>query len=88
MLMIGPAIGYIIIGSGLFRFRKQLNLKPEPIAEWIGFAFWWGGWIALLWACFSWLFSFPEPLNWLGLVFAMFWVGVRALKVCSMVSPQ
>ncbi|SEB27726.1 hypothetical protein SAMN03159332_6404 [Paenibacillus sp. 276b] len=83
MLGLGPAIGYIVIGSALYRFRKRLGLVPHADGEWIGFSFYWGGWFALLWSILSWVLEFPAPLSWLGIVAAIYWCSFRGLKVAN-----
>lgn len=80
-MFIGPAIAYLILGSALYRFRSALRLQPEPMAEFIGFAFWWGGWIALCWTSIAMLLKWPEPLEALGVVLAVLWAGSRGIKI-------
>jgi apolipoprotein N-acyltransferase len=83
--MWGAAIGYIILGAAQYKFRKQLRMNPSKQAETIGFAFWWGGWIALLWWIVITLTGLPNSLKMIGLVLMTFWVGIRALITVSQI---
>lgn len=82
-MFFGPAIGYIILGSALYKFRKHLGMKPEPYGQWIGFSFWWGGWFALFWAAMASILQFQPFLHPMGLVLVVFWVGFRGLRIAQ-----
>jgi ABC-type Co2+ transport system permease subunit len=86
--MWGAAIAYIILGSVLYRFRSKFRLIPSRESEKIGFAMWWGGWIALLWWIVSLILSFPAQLSHMGLVFATFWAGLISLKIARDMNAQ
>lgn len=77
----GPAIGYIIIGSTMYKFRKKLGLPAHEQSERIGFAFWWGGWFAFVWSIFALWFDLESPYDWFGLAAAILWAGFTGLKV-------
>ena len=81
--MWGVAIGYLIIGSALYKFRTRLNLIPSIPASKIGQAFWWAGWAMLVWWVGSSIVGVPTFYKTLVAAFGTLFVGLRALRITS-----